>query len=59
MIEYKERQDGPHLYACIDLADGCYMEVPIHNVDASDIQQKLQEEIAAHHYMMAALSPDP
>lgn len=48
MIEYTERRDGEHLYACLTLDDGCYMEVPIHNVEATDVQAKLKRQIDRH-----------
>lgn len=48
MIEYTERRDGEHLYACLTLDDGVYMEVPIHNVEATDVQAKLRREIDRH-----------
>jgi hypothetical protein len=56
MIEYTERRDGEFLYACLTLDDGCYMEVPIHNVDAADVQARLQRETERHVEFMQMLS---
>jgi len=56
MIEYVERRDGEYLYACLTLDDGCYMEVPIHNVEAANVQAKLKRETERHVEIMQLLS---
>jgi len=45
MIEYTERVDGDFLWACLTLDDGTYMEVPIHGVEADQIQATIQASI--------------
>lgn len=59
MIEYTERQDGEHLYACLTLDDGVYMEVPIHNVEATDVQAKLRREIDRHYEISELITLNP
>lgn len=53
MIEYTERVDGELLWACLTLDDGTYMEVPIHGVEADQIQATIQASIDAWNAMAA------
>ena len=53
MIEYAEREDGNYLWACLTLDDGTYMEVPIHGVEADQIQATIQSSIDAWNAMAA------
>lgn len=53
MIEYTERVDGDFLWACLTLDDGAYLEVPIHDVEADQIQATIQASIDAWKAMAA------
>jgi len=55
MIEYTEREDGDLLWACLTLDDGAYMEVPIHGVEADQIQATIQASIDAWNSMQSEL----
>lgn len=54
-INYTERSEGEYLWACMSLDDGTYIEVPIHDVLADDIQAKLQAALDVHIATNAAV----
>ena len=58
MIEYIERIDGEHVYARVDFEGGTWIEVPIHGLNAEDVQKKLRVEKEMHEWLLENMPPD-